>query len=408
MRVLGGGTVPERGRRTLEALDGLRGLAVLAVMTVHFERFVPGVGALVPLKQLATYGWAGVDLFFVLSGFLITGILEQTKGAPNYFRSFYARRTLRIFPIYYATLIVVFVAAARFPAGLDRVPPPAERWLYFAYLTNWIAVWKHAWPPNVLGHFWSLAVEEQFYLVWPACVLLLSRRALAFVAGALCAVALVVRCVWFAHTGPDDGITLATVTRMDDLLAGALIALAFLRPQAARYARVLRVAWVAPLAVFAASMMLAPPAMALQTVGFSLLAAGFAALVLGVALGDAAADAGRPDSLQRILRFSALRRVGRYSYGMYVYHVPMLGICELLIFDRASPALRANVPFALAYVTFLTVATFAVAAVSYELVERRILALKRYFEPGVAPAREPHARVERSPRQSAPPASPRS
>ena len=94
--LLGGGTVREAGRRQLEGLDGIRGIAILLVMAVHFDRFVPAVSVLVPLKALADYGWCGVDLFFVLSGFLITGILLQTKTAHNYFRAFYMRRVLRI------------------------------------------------------------------------------------------------------------------------------------------------------------------------------------------------------------------------------------------------------------------------------------------------------------------------
>jgi peptidoglycan/LPS O-acetylase OafA/YrhL len=377
MRAIWGGTTPEPGRRTFVALDGIRGVAVLAVMASHFDRFLPPTPILTPVIRVLDFGWFGVDLFFVLSGFLITGILVQTRAATNYFAVFYMRRILRIFPIYYAVLIAAFGVAAFVPAAAARLAPIREWWLYALYLENWIAVWLHAWPPNAIGHFWSLAVEEQFYLVWPVCVLAFSRDLLARVALGASLIALIIRCAWVALAGPDDGITYATFCRMDSLLVGALCALLYLRHAGGKPIRHLTAWCVAPLTAFVVLAIVTHGALAfVQSIGFSLLAIGFGALILGAAVHDREAN-----PVQRVLRNPGLSRVGKYSYGMYVYHVPLLGACELLVFDRLPAALVAQPVFAIAYVCGLALLTFVVAAMSYRYVERPILGLKRHFEP---------------------------
>lgn len=356
-------------------------------MFSHFERFLPAVPALLPLKTVFTFGWSGVDLFFALSGFLITGILMQTKAATNYFQSFYIRRFLRIFPIYYATLAVVFAAAWLVPS-IPNVPPPNERWLYFLYLSNWISVFTGTQPPNVVGHFWSLAVEEQFYLVWPLCVWLISARGILRTAIGLSAIALIVRCAWVAHSGPSPAIMLGTVTRMDSLLVGAIAAMMFARAGGAKPPRYLTaigvaaiVAWIAGIVVTTWHSRPEASFAFVSTIGYTLLAVACAALVLGAALGD-----GGKDFVQRVFGNRGLMRVGKYSYGMYVYHVPLLGICELIVWRHLPPDLTGNPIVALGYVAFLAVATFGIAALSYEFVEGPILSLKRLAEPNVATA----------------------
>jgi peptidoglycan/LPS O-acetylase OafA/YrhL len=377
MHAIWGGTTPEPGRRTFVALDGIRGIAVLVVMASHFDWLLPEGMLLTPVRRVLDFGWFGVDLFFVLSGFLITGILVQTRAATNYFAVFYMRRILRIFPIYYATLLAAFVCAARIPSAASLLPPLREWWLYALYLENWIALWVHGWPPNAIGHFWSLAVEEQFYLLWPLCVLAFSRETLARVALGGALLALVIRCAWVGLAGANIGMTLATFCRMDSLLTGALCALVYLRHVGGNPIRHLKVWCVAPLAAFVALAILTHGALAfIASVGFSLLAIGFGALILGAAVNDRESD-----PLQRVLRNRVLSRVGKYSYGMYVYHVPLLWACQLLVFNRLPAALVVQPVFAIAYVCGLALLTFAVAVISYEYVERPILGLKRHFEP---------------------------
>jgi peptidoglycan/LPS O-acetylase OafA/YrhL len=345
-------------------------------MTFHFARFLPAVGSMIVVKGIASYGWIGVDLFFVLSGFLITGILIRTKAATNYFSAFYVRRVLRIFPIYYGTLVAVFLAARIFHLGTSRVPPVEQRWLYFVYLTNWIPVWTHSWPPNVVGHFWSLGVEEQFYLLWPYCVLVCTRGRLLQIAVALSMAALVVRAAWVVAFGPSPGIAYATVTRMDSLLIGAICAIVYLNRSSTHPPWSIRWALLPLGLFFAGAALLRGSLDFIETVGYSLLAVGFGIVVLGAAAGD-----GTKSRLQTILGSPWLTVVGRYSYGMYVYHVPVLGICELVLRSRIPQALSRQPLFAVGYVLFLGLATFAVSAVSFEFVERPILNLKHRFEP---------------------------
>ena len=176
-------SVPDRitGKpKHLYALDGVRGIAILLVLFCHFF-FISTPSNLYEfvLQKLGDYGNLGVDLFFVLSGFLITGILMDTKGKENYFKNFIIRRSLRIFPLYYFVLIIIFLIMPLFSIFngplMDRV---LEGEVYaWTYTYNFFIAEKQSWPPFI-GHFWSLAVEEQFYLVWPLAVYLLSTEAL--------------------------------------------------------------------------------------------------------------------------------------------------------------------------------------------------------------------------------------
>ena len=122
-------------------------------------------------------GWIGVDLFFVLSGFLITGILYDAKGGPHYFRNFYMRRSLRIFPLYYAFLILIFAVMPLLRAsGADHVGKQVWMWTYLSNVLFARVGWEGM--PAHTTHLWSLAIEEQFYLLWPLLVWLASRRRL--------------------------------------------------------------------------------------------------------------------------------------------------------------------------------------------------------------------------------------
>ncbi len=185
----------------MPALDGVRGLAVLMVLLDHF------VGDMLPptnsvervIVYVTAYGAYGVDLFFVLSGFLITGILYDARDKTSYFRNFYMRRFLRIFPLYYGVLALLFFVAPLIPllqgATLDYlVERQAWAWLYGVNIYTAI---RGEWALSFINHFWSLSVEEQFYLFWPLVVYLLARRPQALIAVSL--TVLIVR-----HAGAPD------------------------------------------------------------------------------------------------------------------------------------------------------------------------------------------------------------
>ncbi len=206
---------PALSRIRVPAFDGLRGIAVLAVIFCHLSDYYPEQNA---VKVFLHAGWCGVDLFFVLSGFLITGILLDTRAAQNYFRAFYARRVLRIFPVYYATLLSVLTIAHFFPKLNSVLPIAHDRIFYFFYLNNWWPLLKDSWHANIIGHFWSLAVEEQFYLVWPFLVWFLSRKQIEMAAIVGIALAPIIRFAIYGHYGNVRDIVENPFCRMDSLL----------------------------------------------------------------------------------------------------------------------------------------------------------------------------------------------
>jgi peptidoglycan/LPS O-acetylase OafA/YrhL len=213
----------------IPALDGLRGLAILGVMLFHQTVMAVGTGlehAFVDLSHLLS---SGVDLFFVLSGFLITGILYDSRGGSHYYRNFYARRFLRIFPLYYAVLFVALVILPYFShpklAKWSHVGGLGQVW-YWLYLSNWsIALGGVGVRHGMIDISWSLSIEEQFYLIWPVMVQWFSRRRLIGICVGLIATAFGVRLALRLAGAPIIWAMMLTPARMDDLAVGALIAL---------------------------------------------------------------------------------------------------------------------------------------------------------------------------------------
>lgn len=209
------------------ALDGLRGLAILLVMTGHFTRIEFDGLAGVPFDILREAGWTGVDLFFVLSGFLITGILLRTKGKVGYFHRFYVHRALRIVPLYYFLLLMyTTVLPLVLPADNPYIPKPWIRepvW-YWTFLSNFFMFNLGKFPDEVMSVSWSLAVEEQFYLVWPLVVLLCSRRRLLQCCLVIIGSAVVTRLSLFLLGANFMQMFVYTFARMDSLAVGALVA----------------------------------------------------------------------------------------------------------------------------------------------------------------------------------------
>lgn len=206
----------------LPALDGVRGIAIAAVLFTHYW---PRTGPVTdPNPSWADLGAFGVDLFFVLSGFLITGILLDSRRTPAYFSTFYTRRIFRLLPLYY--LYLLFLALLPAIHKIARISMPDYKgnwWWYITYFCNWKP--DHAAPDPYLGHFWSLAVEEQFYLIWPAIVLITSRRRLTQICVLLIAFSLSLRCLWSLEGVWWDTIYRLTVSRFDPLAMGALLAI---------------------------------------------------------------------------------------------------------------------------------------------------------------------------------------
>lgn len=373
----------------LGALDGLRGVAILMVMIFHLVLVYPFSGTVHSLYyQLGGALWISIDLFFVLSGFLITGILLETKGCANFFSAFYARRTLRIFPLYYAVLIALFVLAPLL--GLYDTPElrfvlDHQIW-FWTYMTNWGFVaaggarfFNVEWL--ALIHFWSLAVEEQFYMLWPLVVFLFSRSGLVRVCVLLIVGALCFRLTIFALGLPQGAAYTLTPARIDALALGGLLAIAARRPEAMAVVRriapwclTVAAAFVIVIFVTRGGVWFADPWM--NTIGFSILDFGWAsALVMSL-------PGPRQAWMGPLLEARWLRLFGKYSYGLYILHH--------LILPHLSPApFAAVLPETLGATAYVasSIAVFFVAAwLCWRLIESPFLELKVFFPYRRAPA----------------------
>ena len=350
----------------MPALDGLRGIAILLVLAHGFDVIRTSTGLGHRLDLVLDLGWIGVQLFFVLSGFLITGILLDSQDSPTYYRGFFARRVLRIFPLYYGVLFVAFVVlplVMTMPAGHGD----HQGWLWM-YTANFAEPFGKAEP--AFPHFWSLAVEEQFYLVWPFVVRAAGRRGVVALAVVLVGLAIASR-IYVRERYGDDAAYMFTPCRMDALAIGA-IAAALTRGERVGRSIVAwgpkRLAVIGVLVVIGGAVLghLLRTGPTMQTGGYTLLALGFA-LVMVAALPPTALPA-------RILSMGWLRRVGMYSYAMYVFHAPIHLFIGKPLLDRYAPEPGSVV--GLVYAATATLVTFAAGALSYHLYERRFLAWK--------------------------------
>jgi peptidoglycan/LPS O-acetylase OafA/YrhL len=366
----------------IRSLDGLRGMAVLAVMGSHlFPANTPGI--LRPVGAFLSFGATGVDLFFVLSGFLITGILFDSLEDTGYFRRFYARRALRIFPLYYGVLFVCFALTHWMGTHWQNM-----KWLYLFYLQNT----DLAGPPEFftighgisLNHFWSLAVEEQFYLVWPMVVFFVrGRRKLASICFVLASIAFCLRIFLSLHGFRYAVVNCNTFCRMDSLLIGG--ALALLVHSESRE-KILRWARTALLLVVAVATTISLCKWILEQRGqwsFGLASVSLSLHYTLMAIGSAALIAWTllPSSVpRRIFEHRTLRFFGKYSYGLYVLHFVALG----LLLSTFRGWIRIVTPNKGVGVVGAGILTFAVAILaayaSYNLYEKRFLRLKRYFD----------------------------
>jgi len=367
----------------LPALDGMRAVAIGLVLCVHATLYL-GMTETTRLDRfvhrLFLAGFTGVDLFFALSGFLITGILLEARGAEGALKNFYGRRFLRIVPPYYLLLACnFFVIEPLLPAALRPAVATSQAW-YWAYLSN-LEVAIHGWKNPVLSHFWSLAVEEQFYLLWPLAVLHLSTKTLGKWCLALALIAPAFRILCWRQGWPEAAYVL-TPCRMDALTLGALVAVGLRLDW--EPARILRIAKRAGL--FALLGIIAIAAIErgfthfdplVYTFGLSFTAVGSAALV-------AIARLSLPEHpMVRGLSNRALREVGKVSYSMYILHVPILCTMALVGLDlrKATPWHGTRVPWLVLDLLIAGALIFLSALAAWHLYEKRLLQLKRYFVP---------------------------
>jgi peptidoglycan/LPS O-acetylase OafA/YrhL len=371
------------GRQVAE-LDGVRGIAISGVLLLHFVSGASAYSAVErAIQKVTSYGLFGVDLFFVLSGFLITGILYDSKGDPHYFRNFYARRTLRIFPLYYAVLLVLMLLI---PSSVVASAAPElagarenQIWLW-PYLTNVYVAKAGGFTMPYVSHFWTLAIEEHFYLMWPLIVAVTSRKGAMRVSLVLSVLALTLRVGLVAGGAGEIAAQTLTPCRFDSLCCGAWFALAARGPGGvgavvARFRSLLPISagLVLALSIWHTKIGLGD-ALVLP------LRVSACAVLFGIAIVIAVDDAG-PPLIKRALCWGWLRTLGKYSYGLYIYH----GLIDRHFAyrgfeERLTRTLGSHGLAVLALAGGGIALSLLISIASFELFEKPFLKLKRYFE----------------------------
>jgi peptidoglycan/LPS O-acetylase OafA/YrhL len=338
----------DRGR--IGELDGMRGLAAVAIVAFHAR------------PDWMPLGWAAVDLFFGLSGFLITSIVLKHGDSPGFLRQFYLRRGLRIWPIYYLTLLGFILFRHHLPTRCDW----SGLWYYLTYLQDIPLYWSAEAPRfhGFLKHTWTLAIEEQFYLLWPVVVLVCGGRRIPVLA---------LGCAGFSVMARVSGWPASLLlTRMDGLVLGGLLA-AILhggwldRFRAGWLFGVLAVLGVSGVIAIAAALHLSCPDLSVS--GPGLLAINIVGMgLIGLAVTSSGSAWLAP------LRWGPLTYLGKISYGLYLYHY--------VILEFSAGQLRMWAPWGMPpgrqLVTVLL--CFLAASLSWVLIEQPILGLKKRFE----------------------------
>ena len=354
-------------------IDGLRGLAILLVLVFHYIVSVSAprhpVWALV--TQGGTLFWSGVDLFFVLSGFLISGILLDSVHSKSYFKTFYLRRIHRIFPLYFAWLALFYAGVylqmdRKF--GVHIFESRAPLWLYPMFLQNNAPLLLNLELPLWMAMSWSLAVEEQFYFVLPTIIRFISKRALGFVCGSVIIMSPIYR-YFLVMRAPalNIGWPFATFSRLDGLAWGAALAL-FMRNETCwrwlrRSIHPLRIAAVSLFVVIATLTYRPQGEVRIALYGFSIISA-FYALLLVLAVCE-------PQSrLGVILRSRLLQYVGTVSYAIYIFHQGIRGLVEWIL----SPFHGVLNSMHVVVVTILALgATVLLSQISWLIVEKALI-----------------------------------
>jgi peptidoglycan/LPS O-acetylase OafA/YrhL len=360
--------VQKRPETYYPAFDGLRAVAAFAVFLWHYGDL--------------RYGWAGVDLFFVLSGFLITGILFDSVNATHRYRTFYIRRSLRIFPLYYGILAIIAILATVRGNG-----PTWPYILWPLYIGNYAEIISPnqqiqtigAWQ---IGHFWTLCVEEQFYLLWPAIVYTVCRReTLVRICAAVVCLAPVLRSfltfVPGSWTISADSILRATPTHCDALLMGALAALVIRGPKKEWLLKAAK-----PITIISGCLLLSAMLISRYYFGIHssyaqqpwMISLGLSAVSV-FSLGLVLISIDVQSLLARVMMIRPLRRFGRITYGFYVFHaIPLLIFLNWrgrLVRYGASDRVSKYVVMAVAFTC-----SYAAAFLSYRYFEGPLIRLK--------------------------------
>jgi peptidoglycan/LPS O-acetylase OafA/YrhL len=383
---------PDQTAGRISAIDGLRGAAIIMVVLFHTQLFDQSLRALrvgLLYSKAVGIGWVGVDLFFVISGFLITGILIDSASSQRYYKTFFARRTIRIFPVYYSSLFLFFVVAATYlrltnqeVALSTNIIPSSQFWAW-TYTLNWrIALLSFASIPVFIQHFWSLAIEEQFYILWPFIVRRFLQRGFLFVCGLLVIISLASRAaLLLLHK--NEAAYVATFCRLDALAIGASIAFAKrdkqIWPLMTRHAKKVNVlALTLLIAMIGATGHTSFSGRLMGSIGITLWGTFFGSYLI-VLLRRSHGGTGIVSGIVSFTGNPFFRWFGKYSYSLYIFHQPL--IIMLYRLGVSSGRLAALCQSPIAGVLLMNCIVFASASLislaSWHLLEKHFLNLKR-------------------------------
>lgn len=383
-RLAGSAWKNPRLSKRIRELDGIRGLALLTIVVFHYyvqsSYFATSWlnSLLLPLHLMIS----AVDLFFVSSGFLIGGILYDARFANNYYSTFYMRRVYRILPMY-VLLLALFLAGLHFAGPhnttyLHRLfNHDIPVWLYPLFLQNVFTAFHHDWGAEWLSATWSLALEEQFYLLLPFCIRILRVRGIPQIAVAAIMLAPLARVVLVLHGNSSHGPYTLLPCRADDFGLGLLIALICRNERAWTWLKSHRGHLRAAFGVFSLGVVVLaahPTPRLVSTLGYSWLGLFSGSILLLVLVNPGKV-------LQSIFLSSLLVTFGTYSYTIYLFHYGVLGLCHYALLGEA-PSVHNWTTFWVTNLAF--VVTFVWAAILWRFVERPLIrhaaSLYRYEE----------------------------
>ena len=365
----------------IPSLDGVRGLSLLLVIGFHLQLF--GMLAALPLQLqlIASISWVSVDMFFVLSGFLITSILLRTRESPHYFKNFYVRRILRILPLYYLALFIIFVICPNFSIGStsDFSKIYDNKFWFLFYIQNIYIATRHEFFAFGINDLWTLAIEEQFYIVWPLFIYFIQKKWLKATAITIITMVLLMRIVLVCNDVNWSFNYYFTLCRIDSICFGALGAILlhenYTKQQLTTIVRILTIISITGLGIiFYKQEGFLISQNYTSSIGFTFIDALFFVLIIKLA-------SGKMSILKKMFEFPFLRFIGKISYCMYIIHNPLIQFSKLYIIpitktnDFFYRSLTGNIVFVIIYLCII----ISISLISWHLFEKWFLKLKRYF-----------------------------